>query len=41
MWESHVQQRTAPEAKFYLPGPGQYESKHYMRDDPSFGTAGF
>lgn len=36
MWLRHMENKKAPSAQFYLPGPGQYESKHYIRDDHSF-----
>lgn len=41
IWQSHIDVKKAPESKFYLPGPGAYEGKSYIRDEPSFAVHKF
>ena len=41
MWQEHIDRKKSPENRFYLPGPGKYEGKHYMKDDPSFAAPKF
>lgn len=41
IWQSHIDVKKAPESKFYLPGPGAYEGKNYIRDEPSFAVHKF
>lgn len=41
MWTRHIENKKAPEAQFYMPGPGQYESKNFIQTEPSFAVHKF
>ena len=41
IWKNHIEVQKDPNNKFVYPGPGYYEGKHFIKDEPSFKTAKF
>lgn len=42
IWNSHIEhKRKMPTNKFEMPGPGTYETKAYIQEDPSFWVYSF
>lgn len=42
MWLNHMEARKSPQARFFLPGPGDYNFNiSYMKDCPSKGANTF